>query len=124
MKDISTAGDILEVSCDACDLSSSDFTITEIAEILEEIMNDESGDFELALGNRSVRLIDDDVIEQIWENELGNQLDEQTDDVPSFIVIDREETIENLKIDGEGHHFGSYDGNEHSAHSCSVFRTA
>ena len=35
-------------------------------------------------------------------------------ELPPFVAVDWEQTAANCKVDGMGHHFSSYDGEEHN----------
>ena len=61
-----------------------------------------------------VRFISSDSIDKIWTESLIEMIKDCYDlsDVPDFVAIDWEETAENCKVDGMGHHFNSYDGGE------------
>jgi len=71
------------------------------------------------------RVIEEDDIDEIWTESLIEQVKEIYDlsEAPSFVEIDWEKTAENCKVDGMGHHFSPYDGNEYSANNYYFFRT-
>ena len=77
-------------------------------QVIEEIQR--SNDFEVD----NVRFISSDIIDDVWTVSLIDQIKDCYDlsDVPDFVAIDWEETAENCKVDGMGHHFNSYDGGE------------
>lgn len=76
-------------------------------EVLEKMDN---ADFEV----NGVRFISDDEIDTIWTASLIEEIKDcyVISEVPDFVVIDWEQTAENCKVDGLGHHFNSYDGGE------------
>lgn len=61
-----------------------------------------------------VRFISEDVVDEVWTESLIEMIKDcyYLSDVPSFVEIDWEQTAENCKVDGMGHHFNSYDGSE------------
>lgn len=72
-----------------------------------------------------VRLICEEEIDQIWHDSLIEQIKDCYDlsNVPSFVEIDWDTTADNCKVDGKGHHFSSYDGEEHYSNGFYIFRT-
>ena len=73
-----------------------------------------------------VRIINDRVINHLWSDSLLEQIKECyeiPDDLPGFFVIDWDQTVENCKIVGLGHHFGSYDGKAYQSRDYNIFRT-
>lgn len=83
-------------------------------EVIEEERT--SSDFEVD----NVRFISSDYIDEIWTDSLIEMIKDCYDfadtieELPSFVAfsIDWEETANNCKVDGLGHHFNSYDGGE------------
>lgn len=125
MNYIKAARNILETSIDAVDDNVNDYTLSELKNLMAEILNTTENDFELELEGGTVRLIHDDEIDQIWTDSLIDQVKEcyNLDDIPPFISIDWEQTAENCKVDGMGHHFAGYDHEEHKAGYWNIFRT-
>jgi len=82
-------------------------------------------DFYIDVDGMEFRFISKDAIDELWEEGLIEMVKDcyGLSDVPSFVTIDWAETIENLKEDGMGHHFGSYDGEEYETDSFYYFRT-
>ena len=61
-----------------------------------------------------VRFIKASAIDEIWTDSLIEEIKDCYDlsYIPGFIVIDWEQTVENCKVEGMGHHFNQYDGGE------------
>lgn len=127
---------ILETSINAVDGSTDDYCFGELKEIMQEIIDqyesDQCDDFNLdSLAGGEVRVINKSSIDEIWHDGLIDQIKDcyefpkVLDDLPSWVAcdIDWDQTAENCKIDGLGHHFSSYDGNEHSTDTHYIFRT-
>ena len=125
MNSIKKARNILETCIGAVDSRPSDYTLDELKTLMEEILNNSENDFELDLEGGEVRLIHDDEIDEIWTSSLIDLIKEcyPLDEIPSFVVIDWEQTAENCKVDGMGHHFSGYDGSEHESEGWNIFRT-
>lgn len=141
MNTIKTARNILETANYACDCTNDDYTFTELKELMQEIIDNLNGntssswndenDFcidSLACGE--VRIINKGAIDEIWHDSLIEQIKDcydlsALDDLPSFISIDIDwdQTAENCKEDGLGHHFAGYDHQEHSTDTHYIFRT-
>jgi hypothetical protein len=124
MNSIKNARNILETSIDAVDGSPADYTFDELKSLMVEILDNAENDYWLELEGGEVRLIHDDEIDQIWTDSLIEQVKEcyNLDDIPSFISIDWEQTAENCKVDGMGHHFAGYDHEEHKSGDWNIFR--
>ena len=119
---------VLETCCTATDSDFNDFEIYELLDIIEEIKEgmQSEDDFNIdTLPCGEVRIIDSEAIDQIWTESLIEQVKECYDlsDVPDFVSIDWEQTAQNCKVDGMGHHFAGYDGEEHSCNNFYIFRT-
>lgn len=117
--------EILETCLEATDSDFNDLEFYEFIELIEEL-NDLSADNWIdSLPCGEVRIIHEDDVDQIWEESLIEQIKECYDlsNVPSFVEIDWQATAENCKIDGKGHHFGTYDGYEHYSNGFYIFRT-
>lgn len=127
IEDLNKYCDVLDTCLDAGNDDLTDLTGFEIKELLEAIetgMTTED-DFNLELPSCEFRIIDGDEIDQIWTDGLIEQIKDCYDlsDLPKFVAIDWEKTAENCKVDGMGHHFASYDHNEHDAQGWHIFRT-
>lgn len=127
VSDLKNALYILETSMSATGTTLSDFDAWDFKEILEKILEETStsDDFWLELPCGEVRVIDKEQINEIWHESLIEQIKEGYDlsNVPSFVEIDWDKTAENCKVDGLGHHFSGYDGEEHSTETHYIFRT-
>ena len=127
MSNIKRARNILQTCINAVDSSPKDYELFELKELIQKIMDKTSSedDFWLDLEGGEVRLIDEDAIDEIWTDSLIDQIKECYDlpDLPPFVAIDWEETAKNCKVDGLGHHFASYDHNEHNSENWHIFRT-
>lgn len=119
---------ILNIALDMADSDLvNDYIFEEIMEILIKLDDDldTSPDIHLELSAGDVRIIDKNAIDEIWTESLIEQIQDcyDLDNVPSFIEIDWQETAENCKVDGLGHHFASYDGHEEDTENFYIFRT-
>lgn len=134
MNNIKIARNILETANNACDCTTDDYTFDELKEIMQEILDQiESNEEDFYLNSLAcgeVRVIHEDVIDELWTEGLIDTTKECYDlsainELPSFIAvnIDWNQTAENCKVDGKGHHFSSYDGQEHNTGSYYIFRT-
>ena len=125
--DLKTARTILETSLKAVNDSPSGYYFFEVKELIKEIIENvqSSNDFYLELGSREVRIIDSDHIDEIWSDELIEPLkdSDKLSNLPPFIAIDWEKTAENYKVEGMGHHFAWYDGEEWETETHYIFRT-
>lgn len=95
-------------------------------ELLETIYNaDWNDDFYIECLGFEFRVIHNDAIDEIWSESLEEQLKECYDlsSIPNFIVIDWEQSVDNCKVDGKGHHFATYDGDEHDTTNYTFFKT-
>lgn len=91
-------------------------------EIKEVIQRAENCDTDFVTGD--YRIIDDHYIADIYYDEMIDSIKDCYDlDVPDFIEIDWDKTVENCMIDGYGHHFASYDGHEHHSEGYYIFKT-
>lgn len=124
------ARNVLETSMTATDTSASDFSLDEIKEKMQEIIENvfecSYVDYCLDLPCGEVRVISEDHIDELWTDSLIEQIKdcyEGLSDLPSFVAIDWEQTAENCKIDGMGHHFAGYDHEEHNTENVYIFRT-
>lgn len=120
--------ELLVVSSNATDSDFNDFEIYEILDLIEYIkdsMQTEDDFYIDSLPCGEVRLISKDQIDTIWTESLIEQIKDCYDlsNVPDFVSIDWDQTTENCKVDGLGHHFASYDGEEHESGNFHIFRT-
>lgn len=127
---ISKARNILVACLDSVDGSPCNLTLSEAKELMQDIIDNvvtcEEVDHNLYVDGGEVRIISEDHIDSVWTESLINQIEEcyaEVSALPSFIEIDWNATVENCKHDGMGHHFNSYDGNEHNAENVYIFRT-
>ena len=106
-------------------------TFSELKEIITKVkeIDENDDDFEIdglwyQSGSRGVRIISSDSIERIWEDELEELIKDcyNLSEIPSFIEIDWEATVNNCKQDGEGHHFSSWDGSQHETGNFYLFK--
>lgn len=86
----------------------------EFNDLLEEV--NISNDFIFILDGLDYRFINEDAIDSIHYAEIKEQLKDsysELNELPWFITIDWDDTIENIRnADGYGHHFSTYDGSE------------
>lgn len=136
MNNIKLARNILEVANNVTDSDNQDYTFRELVELMQGIKNKiEEGetDFyldELACGE--VRVVCKSVIGETWHEELIQTVKdcydfaETLENLPSCVAcdIDWDQTAENCKVDGMGHHFAGYDHEEHSTNTHYIFRTS
>tara|TARA_R110002153_G_scaffold64730_2_gene173381 strand:+ start:1047 stop:1430 length:384 start_codon:yes stop_codon:yes gene_type:complete len=120
--------DVLNIALDITDSTFRDFEFEELMQVylnlLEELDSSEI-DHTLDLPSGEVRIISSDHIDQLWTDSLIDQIKDcyDLDSIPDFVAIDWNETADNCKIDGMGHHFSSYDGGEHNTTNFYIFRT-
>jgi len=125
--DLHKARLILETCLSATDSTTEDLSLWEAKDLINEIKDKmlSEDDFWIdSLPCGEVRIIDANAIQEIWHDSLIEQIKECYDlsEVPSFVVIDWDQTADNCKIDGLGHHFGGYDHQEHSCEGFYIFR--
>lgn len=71
-------------------------------------------DFYIYLDGGEYRFIKNDCINSMYESELQDFIiDNYLSQIPQFIEIDWDETINNCMMDGYGNHFATFDGEEH-----------
>lgn len=126
------AKELLRKSLEVMDLASSDFDVWDIKEFISEIQSNlerftTSRDFEFQIDNKSVRLIHEDSIDNIYSCELEEYLKagwrEQLDALPETFVIDWEDTVEQEMANScRADHFSSYDGDEHHQGEYLIYR--
>lgn len=133
---ITKAVEILNVCFSVCDVEMShdnedqdlnDYTFEEYLELLGSLIDklESDNDFWFELSSGDVRIINEDDIDDIWTESLIEMIKDCYDlsEIPSFVEIDWEQTADNCKVDGLGHHFNSYDGNEENINGFYIFRT-
>ena len=126
---ISKARNILSACLDSVGGDVSNLSLSEAKEFMQDIIDNvvecDNVDYNLDIDGGEVRIISEDHIDSVWTDSLIEQVKECYDlsEVPSFVVIDWEQTAENCKIDGMGHHFNNYDGGEENAEGVYIFRT-
>jgi len=108
--------------------SLDDYDFEEIMQIcidLDDELENDGEDHYLDLSGGEVRVMAKSTIDAIWTSSLIDQIKDCYDlrELPSFIVIDWEQTAEDCKVDGLGHHFSGYDGEEHETENYYIFRT-
>jgi hypothetical protein len=87
----------------------------EVEELKNEIENSE--DFYIDIDGQEYRFISEFKIWDIYVEEIKNiTLDCYDLKLPDFLAIDWEETAQNCSVDGYGHTFASYDGDELEHH--------
>lgn len=81
-------------------------------------------DFTFEFDGNDYRIISDDSIETIYREEMEDIIKDCYDlsNIPNFIEIDWDKTIENCSHDGYGNHFSSYDGSEIECQGYYIFR--
>lgn len=122
--DVDQALEIIQTMLSATDSTLSDFESWEFSNLLEKVLSRET-DQHVDLPCGECRVIDGGYIDDIWHESLIEQIKECYDlsGIPEFICIDWDKTAEACKVDGLGHHFAGYDGEEHRAANSYIFRT-
>lgn len=117
--------EVKEVLASLCQYQDISLTFSEAKDALEDIENNISEDFWIKLDGYEFRIISKYSIDQIWTDSLIDQIKEcyKLDNIPSFIEIDWEETANNCKVDGMGHHFSHYDHSERESEGFHYFLT-
>ena len=69
-------------------------------------------DFHIELDGKEYRFIYEHAIDDIYAEEQRDFIEQELPSLPSYVAIDWKQTIENLKADGFGNWFSSYDGEE------------
>lgn len=119
---------VLTTAIEACDGSLDDYTFEELMQVcidLNEELENDGEDYTLDMPYGEVRIMAKSTIDALWTESLIEQIKEcyDLDNMPSFIEIDWAATAGNCKVDGLGHHFSSYDGNEYETENYYIFRT-
>jgi hypothetical protein len=120
--------ELLVVASDATDSDFNDFEIYEILDLIEVIKDSMQTEDDFSIDDLpcgEVRVICMDAIDAIWTESLIETVKECYDlsKVPDFVAIDWDQTAENCKVDGLGHHFAGYDHEEHESGNFHIFRT-
>lgn len=120
--------DVLNASLKATGSNVSDFEPDELMALciqLDTTLTECELDYWLDLPTGEVRIISSDHIDELWTESLIEQIKECYDlsELPPFVAVDWEQTAANCKVDGMGHHFSSYDGEEHNTANFYIFRT-
>ena len=88
-------------------------TFSQVKEYLIEIENKLSDDFYITIESNEYRIISDNAIWDIYVEEIQRTVEDCYDlKIPDFVAVDWEETANNCLVDGYGHTFASYDGEE------------
>ena len=100
---------------------TGDLTLSEIKELDSQL---DSNDVSVDVNGEEYRIIEESVIDDIWEESLKELL-EDCYEIPPLLknYIDYDKWVEDCKFDGLGHHFSTYDGSEESSGSYYYFRT-
>ena len=101
--------------------------LEEVMEVMEGVDNSEheaSDDFIVECNGAEIRVISENSVESIWEEELENLLIDCYE-VPQHLenYINYDAWVRDCKFDGMGHHFSHYDGSEHESENYYYFRT-
>lgn len=122
--------EILETALNAVNCDFSDYGgYGGIRDAVNALMDkcEEDNDFYLddVLPSGEVRMIHEDFIDDIWSESLEELIKECYDlgNLPHFVEIDWDKTVDNCKVDGKGHHFAGYDHEEHHCNEWYIFRT-
>ena len=98
-------------------------------EAIKTLRDDLADDFTFYFEGNEYRIINDDVIWDIYRDDIQRIVKECYDlklnDIPDFVAfnIDWEQTARNAYSDGYGHTFSSYDHSEIEAGGYWIFRT-
>lgn len=101
----------------------------ELTETLENIESTTGDDFRVEHDGNEYRFIRQSAIWDIYVEEIKQLVNDcydlKLDKLPDFIAvsIDWEQTAKNAFVDGYGHTFSGYDGNEVETENFHVFRT-
>ncbi len=102
-----------------------DFDIDDLYDALNDLESANDFDyFTFDFDGNEYRIISDDSIETIYREEMEERIKDCYDlsNIPDFIEIDWDKTIDNCSQDGYGHHFSSYDGSEIECAGYYIFR--
>lgn len=104
----------------------NDFDIDDLYTALIDLESANNfNDFTFEFDENEYRIISDDSIERIYREEKEETIRGWYDlsNIPDFIEIDWDKTIDNYSQDGYGHHFSGYDGSEIECAGYYIFRT-
>jgi len=116
--------EVLEFIYDELDLAINRDEVRELTQYLSDLTED----FYIEIDGEEYRFIHAENIWDIYVEEL-KEITEDCYDIkaPSWLAIDWEQTAENCSVDGYGHTFASYDGEEieynFNRQPYSIFRT-
>jgi len=108
-----------------CNAHSIDLTYTEAKEALQEL-DDITSDYWFDFQGMDFRIIHEDDIWDIYVEAIKDITEDcylVTNEIPSFLAIDWEETAKNCYVDGYAHTFATYDGEELNSGDYYIFRT-
>jgi hypothetical protein len=113
---------------DKDDMEGAFYDIFEALETIESNIGDE---FMLEFDGNEYRLIPEDIIWEVYKDEIQQLVEDcysdviKLDKIPNFIAvtIDWEQTAKNAYADGYGHTFSGYDGSEEESAGYYIFRT-
>ncbi len=107
-------------------LNISDDVREDIIDEIEELEHEltASNDFTFDLDGAEYRFIHNSCIDDIYREEIIETIKDCYNlDLPDFIEIDWDATVDNCLVDGYGHHFSSYDHSELEVGEWYIFRT-
>ena len=101
--------EVLEFIYDELDLAINRDEVRELTQLLKDL----EGDFYIEIDGQEYRFIHDSEIWDIYVEAI-KEITEDCYDIkaPTWLAIDWEQTAENCSVDGYGHTFASYDGEE------------
>lgn len=126
LDNIRLARNLVEIMFNSSSESSEDYSFLELREMFQSVIDSLCDDFFFETDCAEFRIIDEQVIDDIWHSEIIDLIKECYPDLrqlPKFVEIDWDQTAENCKVDGLGHHFSGYDGEEHYTNGYYIFRT-
>ena len=104
------------------------FVRDDACELLDNLIDD--SDFTIEIDGQEFRIIHDEYIRDIAQEEIAETIQEcyfsvpMNQEIPWWIEIDWDKTVQNcIDADGYGHHFSHYDGSEYEAGNWYIFRT-
>lgn len=107
------------------EITGEKLVYSEVKELFDDIEMKESDDFTIDFAGGEFRIIDEDSIFDIYVDEIEELTKDcylGGGDLPSWVAIDWETTAKNvLDYDGYGHHFASWDGEEHETRSTGYY---
>jgi len=121
--DLKIAGENLGVLSDIMDFLEQEDLEPEqddVQLLLDEILLGQE-DFYIELDGKEYRFIYEHAIDDIYAEEQRDFIEQELPDLPSYVEIDWEQTIENVKADGFANWFAGYDGQELEAEFDGMF---